>query len=338
MEIQDFISDGPVGGQFNVNLYYEPDTIYGVPGLVSTPGLDLGVDLGDNVPVRGMLEYRNVLYIVAGQNLYTWTGSGSATERSTGTLDSSTGYVWMAANGNDEIVMVDRSTAKLFTWTISNVITGAGTWTEPATPGGIVPSSVTYQDTFFIIGNAEGREIYCSGIDDATTWSTTEVSTKMGAPDLIQAIISEGLNLWVFGENTTEIWYYTGAASGLPFTRVGGGLLDVGCWAPNSVCVLAESVFWLNHRGEVCKTTGHSYEVVSRPQLNNELQYIARVSGGSYLDDAIGMPLVWNGHPWYVLHLAEIGGTRIATIWPLPQQPEGLVSAWPRHRVQPTPE
>ena len=309
MEIQDFISDGPVGGQFNINLYYEPDTIYGVPALVSAPGLTLAVDLGDNVVVRGMLEFKDVLYIIAGDSLYVWVGAGAASKVSDGTMDTSTGAVWMSANANNQIAIVDRSTAKIFLWNVTNTTTGAGTWAEYTSVSSITPSSITYQDTFFVMGDADSRAIYCSGIDNGTSWATTDVSTKMGSPDNVQAVMSEGLNLWVFGKKSTEIWYYTGAASGLPFTRVGGGLLNVGCWAPNSVALVADAMFWLNERGEVCKSEGHAYQVVSPPQLNDEIQGYAQRSGEAVVEDAIGFGVIWEGHPWYILQLPSVGKT-----------------------------
>lgn len=312
-EIPDFISSGPVGGNFDKNLYYEPDTAYGVPGLIITPGLYMTLDVGTG-PIRGMLVHKNVLYIVASNYLYCWIGSGGITTLSSNTFDTSTGatgissVVSMAVNASDEIVMTDHQTAKLYTWTITNTATGAGTWSEPATVGSIVPAFLTYQDTFFIMGDKASRAIYCSGVDDATTWSALNVSTKMGAPDLLSSGISTGGVLWIFGTHSAEPWYYTGSASGLPFSRVGQGHLGVGCIAPRSVCQIGNSVYWLNHLGQVCRTVGYDFEVVSPPQLNDEIQRYAQ-SGAAYVSEAIGFLVSWEGHQWYMLHFPTYSTT-----------------------------
>ena len=82
-EIPGFIQKGPLGGFLDRNMYYEPDTLYGKPGLISTPGLKLAATLtgaGANKPIRNMIERAGMIVLVADDSLYYSTDGSTYTE------------------------------------------------------------------------------------------------------------------------------------------------------------------------------------------------------------------------------------------------------------------
>jgi len=312
-EIPGFITDGPTGGPLPLNMYWEPDSTTGQPAMLSTPGLDPKVTVGSGC-IRNMLSFNSVLYVVSGGALYSWTGSGAATLQSGATVISTStaaNQYWasMAINydpdGDYEIAITDEINAKIFYYLIDS-----DTYGSVATPTAIVPTNITYLQARFIIGEKGGNRMFSSGVDSATSWNVLHYNTKAAKPDRIKCVMAVGQDLWVFGETSTEIHYYTGQADVFPFDLMGGGVLDVGCISTASVAVMDGSVYWLNDRVEVCRSTGYSYEVISPPILNDLLQGAAATST-TYVDDAVGYTVLWEGHPWYVLTLPTAGLTYV---------------------------
>lgn len=304
-ELQDFITDGPVGKSLPVNLYWEPDHSSGTPILASTPGLVSATNMS-NGRIRNMLAFNDVLYGVSGGALYSWPGTGSPTLQGSGINQTATAYwVSMAINydpgGDYEIAITDQSTAAIWYYLIDS-----DTYSSIATPSGITPTNVTYLKQVFAIGEKGGNRVYCSDADDVTTWNALNFSSKTARPDRVIGVMAVNEDLWVFGETSSEIWYYTGAGTGLPFALMGGGVLDVGCLSIGSVATMDKSVYWLNNRAEVCRSAGYAYEVISPPIINDLLQTYYATST-AYLTNAIGYTIVWKGHPWYVLTLPSLG-------------------------------
>jgi hypothetical protein len=303
-EMPGFITDGPVGNQLPLNMYWEPDSPTGQPAMISTPGLAALVTMGSGC-IRNMLSFNNVLYVISGGALYSWTGTGSATLQSGATVIDTSGtganqyWASMAINYDDdddyEIAITDEVNATIYYYLIDS-----DTYNTVGTPSGIIPTNITYLHTVFVIAEKGGNRVFCSGIDSASSWNVLHYSSKTSKPDRMKAVMAVGQDLWLFGETSTQIHYYTGQTDAFPFALMGGGVLDVGCISAASVAVMEGSVYWLNDRVEVCRSSGYSFEVISPPLLNDLLQESAATAVAN-VDDAIGYTVLWEGHPWYIL-------------------------------------
>jgi hypothetical protein len=53
--------------------------------------------------------------------------------------------------------------------------------------------------------------------------------------------------IWLFGNNTTEIWINIGDPD-FPFQRIQGAFLEIGCAAPYSVAKADNSLILARHR------------------------------------------------------------------------------------------
>lgn len=163
------------------------------------------------------------LYAVVGDLVFRCDSSGNFIKLP-GNLLTHTGAVWMANNGT-QIMIVDGQ----FGYTITGMIIAR--ITDADFP---IPSSLTYQDGYFIVTSATTGRFYISGSYDGTTWDALDYGTAEAYPDPLQCAISAHQELWLIGKKSYEVWYNSGAAD-FPFARIAGAINKVGTVAPSSV-------------------------------------------------------------------------------------------------------
>jgi hypothetical protein len=103
---------------------------------------------------------------------------------------------------------------------------------------------------------------------------------------------------WLFGTNSVEVWYDSGAAD-FPLTPVQGALNEVGCIAAYSVAKLDNGIFWLGAdargRGIVYRANGYTAQRISTHAVEWQIQQYGTLS------DAIAYTYQQDGHAFYVL-------------------------------------
>lgn len=112
----------------------------GTPGLVSRCQPVAGQ------PIRNMWVFGDYLWPVCGNRVYRVDTSWSATI-CVGALDTSSGYAWMADNGpanGNQLMIVDGTSGYIITGSTPTVVKIADT-------DFITPSSLTFQDGYFIV-------------------------------------------------------------------------------------------------------------------------------------------------------------------------------------------
>jgi hypothetical protein len=104
--------------------------------------------------------------------------------------------------------------------------------------------------------------------------------------------------VWLFGNNTVEVWYNAGLAD-FPLARIEGAFMETGCLAPYSVAKLDNAVFWLGSdargNGIVYRNQGYNAQRVSTHAIEWQIQQYG------VLNDAIGYSYQQDGHSFYVL-------------------------------------
>ncbi len=268
-------------GRYPVNLFFQPERENARAALIGTPGLVVFCDLNKYAEVRGLDVMESFLYAVCGDTVYRIDSGGSST--SLGTIGTSSGHVWMADNGT-QLMIVDGDSGY--------IVTGS-TLTEITDSDFPTPASLTYQDGYFIVSRKDTGEFYISALLDGTSWDATDYATAEGAPDDLVAILSDHRELWLFGEDSTEIWYNSGAS--FPFDRIEGAFIEKGCIAPASPAKLDNSVYWLDDQGQVERAAGYTPKVISTPEINHQIETYSTIS------DAIGFGCVQGGHAFYLL-------------------------------------
>lgn len=225
--------------------------------LINFAGYNQAVEiLGTGVEGRGGFHSTrgNFVLAVLGSNVYRIDQNLGYTFLFS--ILSFSGEVFMDENLSSQIVIVDgTSTAYIYNYTTGSI--GAIVWDYAG--GGIpfTPNYVTYQNTYFIFGNADTNTtgsqwyVYKSGFNPSTladplklTWvQTLTLQTK---PDFARACIripSHGNNLLVLGTTVAEIW--TNVAGLQVYQRQSSINIDYGVASVSTIAASDDMVAWL---------------------------------------------------------------------------------------------
>jgi hypothetical protein len=283
-----------VDAQKCVNMYPELNELgMGKAGerfaLVGTPGLELLVTIGDG-PIRGMHVGSNgTLYVVSDNKVYSVSSAWVATEL--GTLDTTSGNVSFADNGT-QACFVDGTSGYIITLS-------SGAFAKITDPDFQPADQVTFQDGYFIFNRTGTQQFFISAINDGTSFDALEIASAEGNPDNIVAILSNNRDLWLFGGNSTEVWFNSGNAD-FPFERIQGAFVEHGCEAPWSVQKMENTLFWLGKDeqggGVVYMASGYQPQRISTHPVEVALRTYGDLSNGrawTYQQD---------GHNFYCLN------------------------------------
>jgi len=262
--------------------------------LVSTPG-DKIFNSSLSGEVRGGLAYNKLAYFVVGNTLYEFDAAGTATSR--GTLNTSIGRVSMAHNGaragaSQQIMLVDGTTGYIY----DNTTT---TLTEITDVNMTSADTVVFLDGYFVFSQTGTDRFWITSQYDGTAIDGLDFVTAEGDPDEIQALVADQRQLFVFGVDTTEVFYNSGDTD-QTFKVFQGGHTQTGCAAPFSAQRFDNSVIWLsqNRRGEgqvVRLSDGFQPMVISTQEVNYQISTYSRI------DDAFAYVYQHEGHEFYVL-------------------------------------
>ncbi len=239
--------------------------------------------------IRTMYVMGDYLYALVGSKLYkidtAWT------KTLIGTIGSTTKNAWIVGDGTN-LALVDG--AKGYSW-------NGSTFAEISFPDSFVPSSLTFQDGYFIVSRSGTGRFYISALNDPTSWDALDYATAEGLHDNLVTVHSHQRDLWLLGTDSLEIWYNSGAST-FPFERYVGGFLKVGCKAARSVVSSGEGVFWLDNQFQVRIGLGIQSVNVSTPQIEYQ---IAEMAKSCEIENAVGFYYFQKGHGFYQLSIGD---------------------------------
>lgn len=273
----------PLSAQRLINCFAEKQK----PGakselvLLPTPGLEVYLTVGTD-PIRGAIEMAGQLYVVSGSSVVRVDAGGG--QAFLGSIDNG-GRVSMAENGTQTLIVVPE-TGKGYIVTSSSV-------TQITDVDFPIATSATYLDGYFVVSEAQTGSFHLSAINDGLTWNG-DVASAERSPDVLERCIRVGSVLWLFGEQSAEVWSNVGAAD-FPFAQVSGAYIDRGTAARDSVAERLGTVFWLGDDKVVYRSDGFQPVRISEHGLEQE------IGGFSRVDDAIAAIYEQEGHVFYVL-------------------------------------
>jgi hypothetical protein len=178
------------------------------------------------------------------------------------------------------------------------------------------PGAVTvgYLDTQFIFNEPNSQRLWL--VDTINPASGEYIyplifdplffSSADGSPDGVVAINCDHRQLWVFGTDSTEVWYNAGLAN-FPLVPIQGAFNEIGCVAAYSVAKLDNTLFWLGTdargQGIVYKANGYAGVRVS----THAIEYAIAQYGN--LADALAYTYQQEGHAFYVLIFPSANAT-----------------------------
>ena len=270
-----------------INLFprMDPSAKY-VQSLLGTPGLVAWKDAGHAAEIRGIhrLSDNTALYAVIGDRFYSFAPDGTATQ--IGTLITSTGQVYFA-EGYTHVMCIDGTDG----W---YKVKASGDFIQITDVDFPTPKYLTYQDQYYIVISSGTDEIWISAQNDPTSWSTLDYASAEGAPDTADVVISDRRELFIFGKQTTEVFYNSGNAD-FPFERTPSGFIEIGIGAPDSAAKLDNSIFWLDDHYLVRRIENYNGQIVSTRPIEYQISQLTSPQ------TAIGYGYTQEGHAFYVL-------------------------------------
>lgn len=167
--------------------------------LLPTPGL-AAFAVTSTGPIRGMIEYNSLLYVVSADTLWEIDSSGSTTNR--GTLNTSTGRVGMEHNGpanGQQLVVVDGTNAYIYDsanttfYQADDIATGNA---DTNIANALVDTSVN----FSTLGAAVGQRVF--NTDDGTTAVVASITTTTNPNDTLTLEDDDGVASDIFPAGT----------------------------------------------------------------------------------------------------------------------------------------
>lgn len=263
-------------------------------------GLSTFVNFGDT-PIRGGLYFspNDVSYVVHRGTLYEVNNAGVATSK--GSLSTTENRVSMDHNGT-QVMIVDGTYGYTY-----NTATGVFAKITDA-DFGANPTTVTFQDGYFIVTFAQTGQFQLSDSYDGTSWNALMVSNADSNPDDLVRVISDHGQLILMGTLTTEFWQDNGATS-FPYSRIPGTTNEWGLAARWSLAKFNDSLIGLVKSAlgspVVAVLNGFTWQTVSTPDVNAVFQNA--IDSGLSLGDASGFSYMENGHALYQINFNAAG-------------------------------
>ena len=266
----------------------EPAFLQRAPGLTALATVGIG-------PIRGLWQFGDYGYVVSGPTLFQIDTNWNAVAK--GTI-AGTGSVSMADNGIQLFVAANPQ----------GYIYNANTdvfqqITDPDFPGA---ATVGYIDGYFVFNEPNSQKIWVTQLLDGTSIDPLDFASAEGNPDGAVAVFVDHREVWVFGTNSTEVWYDAGLLD-FPLARIQGAFNELGCAAPYSVAKMDNQIYWLGKdargQGMVYRAAGYIGQRVSTHAIEWQLQEYPDIS------DAVGYTYQQDGHSFYVLNFPTANTT-----------------------------
>lgn len=234
-----------------VNLFREPvklgdKTQY---TLKSVLGQASFADI-NKVFLRALKEIDGTLYAVAAGTLHrisiqgVVTELGSVVDSEETTIAGNTGHVTVCAGG------------KYYVWDGTAI-------TQPATGAFSDFGSLAYIGNYTVLTEAGGRQVQWSNLADPNTLSGVNFATTEARTDKNLRAVPIGGNLWLFKEQSIEVWYLTGQANAGAFSPITGSVIDTGLKAFGLVAKFRQGAFLVGDDGIVYITSGSGLSPIS---------------------------------------------------------------------------
>ena len=275
--------------------------------LYPTPGFATHETFTES-PVRGMIEQNGRCFAVVGQTFYeVFKDPSTTTAVAHGTVAFDTNPATMAANvdAGDQIFITSGGQGYVYTLSTDAfaLVNGSG-------GASLALEQCDFLDGFFLGLDADTSTLRISDLNAGQTWDDTQYAQRTAGSDPWQSMVVTHRDIWLFGKQTTEVWYNAGA-SPFPFAAIPGAFLEQGISAPFSAKRVGNTVMWLGGSedgvGVVWRANGYSPERVSTHAVENSIQGYARA--GISISDAVAWTYQEDGHLFYGLNFPTAKAT-----------------------------
>lgn len=263
-----------------------------------TPGIELRATAPNGMGWRCLYAANNgKLYGVAGNAVYrilpdTWAFTYL------GAFPAGDGPVHAMDNGLS-VLLVDGSPNG---YTIQLSSDAYSPVTNPAFYGS---NRVDIVDDFLLLNRPGTNEWYISKFQEVD-FDALDFASKTGFSDNIVAIAAAKRQVYIFGTQTTEVWFNEGGAD-FPFSRMPGAFIQHGCAAASSVQQIDGAIFWLSQSKDgnsvFLRVDNYEAKRISTHAIEHALSQYPRI------DDAVAFTYQQEGHFFYVVNFPSADKT-----------------------------
>jgi hypothetical protein len=171
-------------------------------------------------------------------------------------------------------------------------------------------------------------------VPNRLAFNALDFASKEGAPDRLIGHIAYNRELWLFGNQTTEVWVDSGNPL-FPFERLQGTFFEMGLGAVHSLTKFNQALLWLDadERGNAVVWLAQGFQAsrVSTHAVETALKGYAR------LDDALGWGTEEAGHFFFWLTFPTANATWVydlqTQLWHERAYQTALTASPTRHRA-----
>lgn len=280
-----------------INLYLEAiesDLGKSRAALYPAPGFSAFSTLTQS-PCRGQFAQDGRMWAVGGNRVYEVSDVGAVTDRGLVARDSNPATFACSGDAGRQLFITSGDQGyilNLDTHVLTNPV-------SDVTMGG-------YVDGYFLGLDAALSRVRVSDLLDGSTWGALQIFDRTAAPDPWISMLIAYREVWLFGSETSEVWYDAGT-SPMPFRPVPNVLMPWGIHAAFSAALLDGAPTWLasNVQGACVVVRADGYTPVRIS--NHAVEYA--ISTYATTTDARAWSYQAQGHSFYVLTFPSAGVT-----------------------------
>lgn len=270
-----------------------------------------------------MVDNGTQLFIAAGANGYIYNDSDftlecNTTNGSPNVVTTNTSNIWVGqpVSGSGipsgaTVSSITNSTTFVLSANATATATGVTLTfspffvqiTDPDFAGAV---GVGFLDGYFVYNEPNSQKFWVTATYNGVSIDALDFASAEGSPDNLVTLIVDHREVWLFGQNSVEVWYNAGLPD-FPLARIQGAFNEIGCLAAYSVAKLDNGLFWLGAdargNGIVYRSKGYSGERVSTHAVEWQIQQY------STLSDAVAYTYQQDGHSFYVLNFPTANTT-----------------------------
>jgi hypothetical protein len=214
-------------------------------------------------------------YACKGGKLYEWTFSTNTAATDRGSVNDSLDTS-MAFNGEDVCIAAD-GTYYFFDKSSNTLSTpGSGAFSDEG--------SVANISGYTVITEQDGQRFEWTELADGGTRNALYFATADAVSDNLIRAMSNQSQLWLFGEQSIEIWYPTGDSGANAFARLPNGVIDRGLWNYRLITRVGERIMFVGEDGRVYATNGAQIEPISTPAVESVIERFQAARCFEYFD------------------------------------------------------
>jgi len=271
--------------------------------LLGTPGLRRLFSVATE-SCRGMFSQDGRTFAVVGATLYELDLTAD-TATTLGTVADDELPVSFASNGRGGEQLAICSGGELYVFEL-DTNTFLGAVTLPLTNAA---ASVDFIDGYGLVLEKDTVRCWFTALEDFTDVDGLDYFARSQTSDNFVAMKVLRDKVWLFGSQTTELYYDSGDAD-TPFVPYPGALLREGCAAPWSVTIQGEAIYWLAQDAEGRARFVRAADLDAQPVSTDAIDFA--LAQAPRLDDTEVLSYWQEGHGfviWTCPSLSNCGRT-----------------------------